>query len=368
MPTGPADVLTINVGSSGIKCAMFSPGDPPQRVASGTAQRDGVSSLMEWIEQQPAFATVGAVGHRVVHGMRHVDPQLITDSLLDELRALCPIVPEHLPFEIALMETLRDRHPSLRQVACFDTAFHRAMPRVAKMLAIPRRLDAAGVQRYGFHGLSYEFLMEELARQAGPAAARGRLILAHLGGGASLAAVRDGASIDTSMGFTPASGMMMGTRTGDTDAGLVAFLERTEQMTAGGFERMASHESGLLGVSETTSDMRELLALEATDVRAAEAIALFCYQARKWVGAFSAALDGLDTLVFAGGIGENAPAVRARICAGLRSLGVELDPAANERNAPVISVRWSRVTVRVIHTDEELVIARSVFRVLGPTS
>jgi len=368
MPHAVAGVLTLNVGSSGIKCAIFAPGKPPQRVLSGAGQRDAVSSLMDWVERQPAFATVGAVGHRVVHGMRHVEPELVTAALLEELRAICPIVPEHMPFEIALMETICERHPSLRQVACFDTAFHRDMPRVAKLLAIPRRLDAAGVQRYGFHGLSYEFLMGELARQGGPAAARGRVILAHLGGGASLAAVRDGASLDTSMGFTPASGLMMGTRSGDTDAGLVAFLARTEQMTAGAFEQMASHESGLLGVSETSSDMRALLALEATDVRAAEAIALFCYQARKWVGAFAAALDGLDTLVFAGGIGENAPAIRERICAGLRFLGVDLDSAANGNNAPVISTASSRVTVRVMRTDEELVIARSVYRVLGLAS
>jgi acetate kinase len=191
------------------------------------------------------------------------------------------------------------------------------------------------------------------------------VILAHLGGGASLAAMRDGESVDTSMGFTPASGLMMGTRSGDIDAGLVAYLARTEQATAEDFERIASHESGLLGVSETSGDMRELLALEARDVRAAEAVALFCYQARKWIGAFAAVLDGLDTLVFSGGIGENAPAVRERICAGFGFLGVNLDAAANTSNAPVVSAPSSRVTVRVIRTDEELVIARSAYRVLA---
>jgi acetate kinase len=207
--------------------------------------------------------------------------------------------------------------------------------------------------------------MEELARTAGADAARGRVILAHLGGGASLAAVRDGKSVDTSMGFTPASGLVMSTRAGDVDPGLVAFLARTERMTAEQFERMANHESGLLGVSDTSCDMRDLLAREATDVRAAEAVALFCYQAKKWVGAFTAALGGLDTLVFAGGIGENAPAIRSRICEGLDFLGVELDAAANDRNDPVISTNAGRVTVRVIRTDEELMIARSVYRVLG---
>ena len=365
MPSARAGVLTVNVGSSGIKCAIFRPGNPPERMLSETARRDGATALVDWLEQQPAFAAVGAVGHRVVHGMRHVEPEFVTDGLLDELREMSPMVPEHLPYEIALMDAFARRHPTLRQVACFDTAFHRDMPRVAKLLAIPRRLDAKGVQRYGFHGLSYEFLAGELARQAGPDAAGGRVILAHLGGGASLAALHRGKSIDTSMGFTPASGLMMGTRSGDTDAGLVAFLARTEHMTAEAFEHMASHESGLLGVSGTSADMRELLALEATDVRAAEAVALFCYEARKWIGAFSGALGGLDTLVFSGGIGENAPVVRARICDGLQFLGVQLDPSANAANAPQISAGASRVAVRVIRTDEELVIARSVYRLLG---
>jgi acetate kinase len=297
--------------------------------------------------------------------MQHVEPELITEQLLGELRSIRAFVPEHLPREIALIEAIRDRHPSLPQVACFDTAFHHGMPRVAKLLAIPRRLEAKGVQRYGFHGLSYSFLMEELARTAGAGPARGRVVLAHLGSGASLAAVRDGKSMDTSMGFTPASGLVMGTRAGDVDPGLVAFLARTERMTAEQFEGMANRESGLLGVSEISADMRELLAREATDVRAAEAIALFCYQVKKWVGAFAAALDGLDTLVFAGGIGENAPVIRSRICDGLRFLGVEVDASTNGRNEAVISTHASPVTVRVIRTDEELMIARSVYRVLG---
>ncbi|MFI5231292.1 MAG: acetate/propionate family kinase [Gemmatimonadales bacterium] len=365
MMSARTGVLTVNVGSSGIKCAIFRPGDPPERVLAETTARVGAAAFMDWLDRQPAFATVGAAGHRVVHGMGHVEPEIVTDQLLDDLRAISPIVPEHLPYEIALIDALRDACPALPQVACFDTAFHRDMPRVAKLLAIPRRLDVKGVQRYGFHGLSYEFLAGELARQAGPSAARGRVILAHLGGGASLAALHEGATVDTSMGFTPASGLMMGTRSGDTDAGLVAYLARTEGMTAEDFERMANHESGLLGVSETSSDMRELLAREAGDVRAAEAVALFCYEARKWVGAFAAALGGLDTLVFAGGIGEHAPLIRARICNGLQVLGVELDAAANATGAPLISAPASRVAVRVIHTDEELVIARTVYRVLG---
>jgi acetate kinase len=239
------------------------------------------------------------------------------------------------------------------------------MPRVATLLPIPRRYEAQGVRRYGFHGLSYEFLMEELAHLADPAATKGRVILAHLGNGASLAAVRDGKSIDTSMGFTPTAGLVMSSRSGDLDPGLVSYLARTEQMSAAQFQKMVNHESGLLGVSETSSDMRDLLERETQDIRAAEAVALFCYQAKKWIGAFAAALGGLDTLVFAGGIGENAPPVRERICDGLGFLGVELDRERNVKNAPLVSSDTVRVKVRVIHTDEELMIARSTARVLN---
>jgi acetate kinase len=232
------------------------------------------------------------------------------------------------------------------------------------LLPIPRRYAGRGVRRYGFHGLSYAFLIEELARVAGPEAPRGRVILAHLGSGASLAALRDGRSIDTSMGFTPAAGLVMSTRTGDLDPGLVTFLARTEQMTASAFHRLVNQEAGLLGVSELSSDMRDLLAREHEDVRAAEAVALFCYQAKKWVGAFAAALGGLDTLVFSAGIGERSAPVRARICEGLGFLGIELDAVRNGSNAAVISTDASRVTLRVIATDEELMIARSVTRLL----
>jgi len=315
-------------------------------------------------EGQNGFESVRAVGHRVVHGMKHTAPELVTPELLDELHRISTNDPDHLPREIELIETFRERHPKLPQVACFDTAFHRTMPRVAQLLPIPRRFDAKGVQRYGFHGLSYAYLMEELARLGDPAATTGCVILAHLGNGASLAAVCDGKSIDTSMGFTPAAGLVMSTRSGDLDPGLVSFMARSEEMTASQFDHMINHESGLLGVSETSSDMRDLLAREAGDVRAAEAVALFCYQVKKWIGAFAAALGGLDTVVFAGGIGENAPIVRSRICDGLGFLRIELNKARNAENAGVISMHTSRATVRVIRTDEEQMIARSVCRVL----
>ena len=388
-------ILTINGGSSSIKFALYQVGDPLKRRLYGKIDRIGLSGtnltfndpagnqqdshsiaasdhrsaanvLIDWLVEQDGFASVRALGHRVVHGMQHIQPELVTQDLLDELHRIRPYDPEHLPREIELIEAFRPRHPKLPQVACFDTAFHRAMPRVAKLLPIPRRFDVKGVQRYGFHGLSYAYLMEELARVAGAKAAQGRVILAHLGNGASLAAVRGGKSIDTSMGFTPTAGLPMSTRSGDLDPGLAPYLARTEQITTKQFYEMINHESGLLGVSEISSDMRDLLDRETQDVRAAEAVALFCYQVKKWIGAFAAALGGLDTLVFSAGIGENCPSIRARICDGLDFLGIELNEARNAENAAVISTDASRATVHVIRTDEELMIARSVCRILGP--
>ncbi len=331
-------------------------------IARGAHGR-AVGFLIDWLGRQPAFASVAAVGHRIVHGMARTEPTRVTAGLIRELRLTAPFDPDHLPGEIDLMRAFQEKHPKLPQVACFDTAFHRSMPRVAKILPIPRRFEAMGVVRYGFHGLSYEFIMEELQRIAGARAARGRVILAHLGNGASLAAVKDARSQDTSMGFTPAAGLVMSSRTGDLDPGIACFLSRRERMSAAKYQEMVNHRSGLLGVSGTSSDMRDLLARESSDVRAAEAVELFCYQARKWIGAYAAALGGLDTLVFAGGIGENAPVIRARICEGLEFLGVRLDGRRNSAASPLIS--RGRVAVRVIRTDEELMIARSVMRVLA---
>jgi acetate kinase len=321
---------------------------------------------MDWIQQRIGRGALTAVGHRVVHGgPKYSEPQRITPEMIEELQRLSPFDPEHLPAELLLSEAFHRRFPHVPQVACFDTAFHHDLPRVARLLPIPRRYEAKGVFRYGFHGLSYAYLMQELERLGGAKAAMANVVLAHLGNGASMAAVRDGRSIDTTMAFTPAAGLVMSTRSGDLDPGLISFLARTERMTASQFDNLVNHDSGLLGISETSSDMRDLLARETEDVRAAEAVALFCYQAKKWIGAYAAALGGLDTLVFAGGIGENAPAVRSRICEGLGFLGIELDAAANAAHADVISTDASRVTVRVIRTDEELMIARSVSLVLG---
>jgi acetate kinase len=388
----PGCALTLNGGSSSIKFALFQAGPSPRRGLHGTVERIGLSGanltfrrpdqkessslavpegqsaadfLLDWLEKETDFAAVQGVGHRVVHGMRHTEPELVTPELLEELQRISPNDPDHLPREIELMKTVRQRHPKLPQVACFDTAFHRTMPRVAKLLPLPRRYDAKGIQRYGFHGLSYSFLMEELGRLGDRAVAQGRIILAHLGNGASMAAVRDGKSVETTMGFTPTAGLVMSTRSGDLDPGLAPFLARTESINTRQFYEMVNHNAGLLGVSETSSDMRDLLAQEAGDVRAAEAVELFCYQARKWIGALAAVLGGLDTLVFAAGIGENAPVVRARICQELGFLGIQLDEKRNAQTAAVISAENSPVTVRVIHTDEEMMIARSVFRLTG---
>ena len=390
------NILAINGGSSSIKFALYRVLKPLLRTGYGTVDRIGLTGtnltfhdvdgkplesrkldttdyksaanyLIDWLEKLDGFYSIVAVGHRVVQGMQHTDPEMVTPELLEELHSFSPFDPDHLLGEIQLIEIFRERHPNLPQVACFDTAFHRTMPRVAKMLPIPRRFDAKGVQRYGFHGLSYAYLMEELTRIGDPSAKKGRIILAHLGNGASMAAVRDGKSIDTSMCFTPTAGLVMSTRSGDLDPGLAPYLARTEQMTTKQFYEMVNNKSGLLGVSETSSDMRDLLEHEKRDVRAAEAVALFCYQAKKWIGAYAAALGGLDTLVFAGGIGENAPAVRARICEGLRFLGIKLDAARNARSAAKISTGGSLVTVRVIPTDEELMIARSVLRSCAKT-
>lgn len=385
-------ILTINGGSSSIRFAIYEAGRALRLQLYGKIDRIGTSGtnlvvsddtgtprvslrldaadhrsavgvVLDWLEAQPLFGSINAAGHRVVHGMTHSEPEKITPKLLAELHRITPYAPDHLPCEIELIEALRKRHPKLPQVACFDTAFHRTMPRVATLLPIPRHYAAKGVQRYGFHGLSFTYLTEELGR-LDAAAAKGRAILAHLGNGASMAALRNGKSIDTSMGFTPTAGLVMSTRAGDLDPGLVYYLARTERMAAARFQRMVNHESGLRGVSGTSSDLRDLLAREARDARAQEAVALFCYQAKKWIGSFAAALGGLDTLVFTAGIGENAPVIRKRICDGLGFLGIELDPKRNAKNAPLISRDTGRVKVRVLRTDEELMIARSVTRVL----
>ncbi len=388
-------ILTINSGSSSLKFALFEGGDLPTRVISGKIERIGLPDarfliseaagrprqgwsvvapdagaagdlLVEWIGREFRMAAVAAVGHRVVHGGgRHDRPERVTDALVEDLRRAIPMDPDHLPGEIALIETFRRVAPNVPQFACFDTTFHRDLPRVARIVPVPRRYEALGVRRYGFHGLSYEYLLAELARLAGPEAAAGRVILAHLGSGASLAAVEHGRCVETTMGFTPASGLVMGTRAGDIDPGLAGFLARAEGMTPDRFHVLVNRESGLLGVSETSSDLRDLLAIRGEDPRAAEAVELFCYRAKTAIGALAAALGGLDTLVFSGGIGENGPEARLRICEGLEFLGIALDASRNAANAAVISADEARTTVRVLRTDEESIIARAAAHFLA---
>jgi acetate kinase len=393
--SGSGSILAINGGSSTLKFSLFRAGDSPVRELSGLIDRIGspqgiftwmqegavradrrtvdvpdhascLEPILECAKDKLAREPLLAIGHRVVHGGRdYREPQRVTPMVIQELKRLSPYDPEHLPAEIALIEACARRYPWLPQVACFDTAFHRDMPNVARLLPIPRRYEKLGLQRYGFHGLSYAFLMRELSRIGKPGEARGRVILAHLGNGASMAAVKEGKSIETTMGFTPASGMPMSRRSGDLDPGLVSYLARTEGMSADQFHRMVNTESGLLGVSEISADMRDLLKEEGNDPRAAEAVALFCYQAKKTIGSLAAALGGLDTLVFSAGIGEHAPVIRARICDGLEFLGVVIDHACNQKNDAVISKEGGRVTVRVIPTDEEREIAASVMALLS---
>jgi acetate kinase len=380
-------VLTLNAGSTSLRFGLFAVGGERTGLLRGSLERIGLPGSFLSISARPGFPAVQrnlavadhaacvppmlealelaldgripmAVAHRIVHGgPRFFAPRVLDVPTRVELKRLIPFAPGHLPAEIALIEAVAEHYPGVLQIACFDTDFHRSLPPVAALLPIPRRFHAMGIRRYGFHGISYTGLMQELVRRGEPTAVRGAVILAHLGGGSSLAAVRDGVGIDTSMGFTPASGLPMGTRSGDLDPGLPGFLARTEGMTAAGFDRMVHEESGLLGLSGTGSDLRDLLVLEPTDPHAREAVDLFCYQTRKWIGAFAAALGGLDTLVFTGGIGEHCPTVRGRICEGLAFLGVTLDPVRNAANAGVLSKPTSPVRVLRIPADEERTLA-----------
>jgi acetate kinase len=362
-------VLAVNAGSSTVKCALFTLDVEPQLLARETIEQGGPASashLLDWAETHATHSSLTMIGHRLVHGgPRYQDPQRITPELLHELDGLVSFAPNHLPDEIALIRALQRSRPDLPQLACFDTAFHHDLPDVARTLPIPHQYRESGVRRYGFHGLSYAYLTQEIGQLAGPAAANARLVLAHLGNGSSLAAVRNGRSIDTSMGFTPLGGVIMSTRSGDLDPGLVTYLGRTERLDPNQLELILSQQSGLLAVSNATSDMRELLDREATDSACELAVAMYVYQIKKWIGSFTAALGGLDCLVFAGGIGEHSPAIRSRVCENLAFLGIELDEQANQRNAAVISSARAAVVVRVIPTNEELMIARAASRLLA---
>jgi acetate kinase len=383
--TTQAPILTVNAGSSSIKFALFQGGESPQRLLSGEIERIGLKNsflrvkgkekseepfpagdlqeagekLINWLKTRLNQGELAGVGHRIVHGGPcFFKPQRITRKDIEALRCIIPLDPDHLPGELALLTAFVEHFPKVPQIACFDTAFHHDLPRVAQILPIPRSYEPHGVRKYGFHGLSYAYLLEELARMAGPEAACGRLVLAHLGSGASLAAVREGKCLDTTMSFTPAAGLVMGTRSGDLDPGFLIYLLRCESLTAKQIDDLVNRRSGLLGVSGLSSDMKDLLDREDTHQGAREAVELFCYQASKHVAAMAAAAGGMDTLVFSAGIGERSSTIRARICAGLKFLGVLLDPGRNASHAPVISPDGNPVTVRVIPTDEEITIFR----------
>jgi acetate kinase len=387
-------LLSINGGSSSIKYALYEIKDTLNQLLSGEMEGIGTGNatlsfvnlksdpklhvdipvadhteaghwLVKWLEKETEFIRVKAIGHRIVQGMEHTAPEKITEKLLKELKDISHYDPEHLPAEIKLIEVFRRHYPDIHQVACFDTSFHASMPDIAKLIPIPAKYRDKGIKRYGFHGLSYSYLLEEFERIAGTEKAKGKIIIAHLGSGASLAAVKNGKSIDTSMGFTPASGLTMSTRTGDLDPGVAWYLQKFEKLTPAQFNHLVNHESGLLAISGTTAGMQQLLQMQHKDKHAAEAVEFFCYQCIKWIGAFTAVLGGLDTLIFSGGIGEHAPEIRERICSGLQFLGIELDKTQNTKNGGVISNDASKTSVRVIKTNEELMIARSVCTILN---
>jgi len=366
---GDRSVLALNRGSSSLKFGLFTLSPEAAALSRGTVTiSDGRTAFEQVIARVSAAVEkhpLAAVAHRLVHGGPDLrTPRTVDDALLVALRQLVHLAPNHLPDEIALIEDVRRARPDLPQIVCFDTAFHADLPEIARRLPIPAEYAAEGVQRYGFHGLSYTFLLDELSRR-GSASPSERAILAHLGNGSSLAAVRRGRSIDTTMGFTPMGGVVMGTRPGDLDPGVVTHMARTHGLNPDQVEKELSRRSGLAGLSAGTSDMRDLLAREGSDEDCRLAVAIYCYEIKKRIGAYAAALAGLDVLAFSGGIGERAPVVRSRICSGLEFLGIELEAAANAENAAVISTSQSRVAVHVISTDEEVVMARAAHDLLS---
>ena len=388
----PIRVLAINSGSSSLKVSLYAIEEAEKLLLSLEVRRIGIpggriravdAGSRVWLDQSldaPDHAAalrsalawlrsqgqpIDAIGHRIVHGGPHYsEPQLVTPELIAALRDLVPLDPDHLPQAIRAIEVTEKEHPSLPQVACFDTAFHRHMPPVAQRCPLPEKFYEEGVQRYGFHGLSYEYILSEL-QHLEPTLADGRLVIAHLGNGASMAAVHRGHSVDTSMGFTPTAGLLMGARSGDIDPGVLLYLLEEKKMTVAEVSDLLNKQSGLLGVSGLSEDMQDLLSREKDDPRAALAVELFCQRAKKYLGAYAAALGGLDLLVFTGGIGEHAAPVREHICSGLEFMGLMMDPVANQASASVISAEKSPTQIRVVKTNEELVIARHAARLVG---
>lgn len=395
--TTARSVLALNSGSSSIKFAVYPLEGDEKPLLRGKAERIGLdgstfhayddagkeaaNERLPMPDHEAALQRVlacvrdavpealKAVGHRLVRGgVEDRAPQLLNDALMGRLRELVPYLPDHLPQQLRAIEAVAKFDSRLTQVICFDTAFHRTMPRIAQLYALPRSFSDSGILRFGFHGLSYEYVMGELAKEAGDAVARGRVVIAHLGNGCSMAAIREGRSLDTTMGFTPTGGLMMSSRSGDLDPEIILYLLEQRRLTTAAVSDIINRKAGLTGVSGGSSDMRDLLARAPTDPRAAEAVDLFCYLAKKFVGALSAVLGGLDVLVFTAGIGENAPAVRRKICDGIGYLGLFVDLARNGANAPVISTTESSTSIRVIPTNEELMIARHTAGVISRTA
>jgi acetate kinase len=387
-------ILTINSGSSSIKCALYDIDHVETLILSGDIQRIGLAgsrflirdaggqtliedcrdladhdaalkTLLDWLGGRFPDRAPDAVGHRIVHGgVKYHEPQFVTPQVVADLSEIVRLAPNHLPHALKAIRAVQRNYPELTQVACFDTAFHHHMPETARRFPLPRSLWDEGVLRYGFHGLSYEYIMEKLRADAGDEAALGRVIIAHLGNGSSMAAVKAGRSLDTTMGLTPAGGLMMGTRSGDLDPGLLLYLLEEKERSPSTVDYLINQRSGLIGVSGHSSDMRDLLSQEASDPHAAQAIEMYCYQARKHLGALATVIGGLDTLIFTAGIGGSCHIVRQRICQGTEFLGIHIDPARNDSNAAVISRDDSPVTVRVMKTDEELMIARHTCKLL----
>jgi acetate kinase len=358
--------LAINSGSSNIKFGVFTAAGQPAALHRGTIDGpDRSSAVARLLSEVDGRYTLAGAAHRIVHGGPTLtQSQIVTADVIEGLQAVVSFAPNHLPDAIALIQGFRATRADLPQIVCFDTAFHADLPPVARRLPIPAAYEAQGVRRYGFHGLSYQFLLQELQGLAGSDGAGGKVVLAHLGHGSSLAAVHAGACLDTSMGFTPIGGVVMGTRSGDIDPGVAAYIACASSLDAAQVERVLSHASGLLGISGRSADMRELLDRESTEPNCRLAVDIYCYEIKKRIGAYAAVLGGLDTLVFSGGIGEHAPIVRARICAGLEFLGLDIDHDRNTNNAPLISTASSPVAVRVIATDEEAVLAQAAYRLL----
>jgi acetate kinase len=363
-------LLSISVAYSGTTSARLKITDAGRATLldSSVRGRDSnaaLEAIFAWLDKHQYLSGLQAAGHRLVHGgARYTEPQRVTPKFLSALKKLVPLDPDHLPAAIKGIQFVARKFPKLAQVACFDTAFHGPLPTVAKMYALPRRLYDANIRRYGFHGLSFEYIVGEL-RKLDAKLAAGCVIIAHLGSGASIVALQNGNSTDTSMGFTPLEGLVMSARSGDVDPGLLLYLLAQKKMSVKAAAALLNKQSGLLGVSTTTGDMRALLEKAKQDPHAAEAIDLFCYRAKKYIGAYAAALGGLDALIFTGGIGERAPAIREKICSGLEFLGIRLDAAQNAANAQVIGTTASRVNIRVIQTNEDLMIVQHVLSVLG---